>query len=251
MRIGIVGYGRMGKEVERCAREQGFHVAWSIDEDVNQGGVGITRDLVSTVDVCIEFTTPQAALANVQRVLAHGGKIVCGTTGWFSQLSEVESSVKKPGCALIYGSNFSVGANLFAMITEEAARLFGSFEEYDVAIHELHHAAKVDHPSGTALMLADVVCEAAPNKERAVSEIGWGPIEGSDLHVSFTRVGKSPGRHTIYFDSDHDTVEMQHTARGRSGFARGALMAASWVADREGIFTFQQVLKSLIDRRKP
>jgi 4-hydroxy-tetrahydrodipicolinate reductase len=241
----------MGKEVERLAKEQGFHVAWSIDQDVNQRGLGITQDLLARVDVCIEFTVPEAAPANVQRVLALGGKIVCGTTGWFSQLREVESAATKPGSALIYGSNFSVGANLFVMITKEAARLFGSFEEYDVAIHELHHAAKADHPSGTALMLADSVCEGIPQKERVASEIGLGPIRGTDLHVSFTRVGKTPGRHTVYFDSDHDTIEIQHTARGRSGFARGALMAAGWIVDREGIFTFQQMLESLINRRKP
>jgi 4-hydroxy-tetrahydrodipicolinate reductase len=250
MRIGIVGYGRMGKEVERLAGEQGVRVAWVLNEDENQGGVGLTEDLLVEVDVCIEFTAPAAALANVQCVLAQGGKIVCGTTGWYSQLHKAESSVT-PGSALVYGTNFSVGANLFAMITEQAAGLFGAFEEYDVAIHELHHAGKVDHPSGTALMLGEVVCEAFPQKTRVVSEVGPGRIHGEDLHVSFTRVGKMPGRHIVYFDGDHDTVEIHHTARGRCGFARGALMAASWITDREGVFTFQHVLRSLIDRRKP
>ena len=250
MKIGIIGYGRMGKEVERIAGEQGINVAWVLDEDANQQGIGLTGDLVAETDVCIEFTVPTAALANVQRVLAHGGKVVCGTTGWFAELSEAEFSMGT-GSALVYGSNFSVGANLFAMLTEEAARLFGRFKEYDVAIHELHHAAKVDHPSGTALMLAETVCRAFPQKTKAVSKLESGRIQGEHLHVSFTRVGNMPGRHTVYFDGSDDTIEIQHTARGRSGFARGALMAAGWVANREGIFPFHHVISSLIDRRKP
>jgi 4-hydroxy-tetrahydrodipicolinate reductase len=250
MRIGIVGYGRMGKEVAQLAKEQGFAVVWMLDEHNNRGGVGLTEEVVGEVDVCIEFTTPDAAPQNVRRILSHGGKMVCGTTGWYSHLSAAESYAR-PGSGLIYGSNFSLGANLFALVTAEAARLFGAFEEYDVAIHELHHRGKIDHPSGTARTLADVICQHFPRKVRPASEIPHGAIAEEALHVSFTRVGKIPGRHTVYFDCDDDTVEIQHTARGRSGFARGALFAARWLENREGIFTFQHVITSLTDRRKP
>ncbi len=248
MKIGIVGYGKMGHEVERLALEVGHVVGWRLDEAENPEGCGLTHDLVAGVDVCVEFTTPRVAAANVRRILAEGGKVVCGTTGWFEALRSVQEAARGPA-ALVWGSNFSIGAYLFGVVAREAARRFASFPEYDVALHEIHHAAKVDHPSGTAKNLADQLVELLPHKRSVVSDLGEGARGPEALHVSSTRVGSVPGVHTVYFDGPFDTIEIRHCARSRAGFARGALLAAEWLLERTGFYRFEDVIHSLMEAR--
>ncbi len=247
MNIGIVGYGRMGKEIERLSIEQGDTIGWIVDEEDNDQGKALTEGIISRVDVCLEFTSPEVAVPNVGKILSAGGKVVCGTTGWFDKLSSVGSMAYSKGGGLVYGSNFSIGANLFAMIVRDSSRLFVSFPDYDVALHEIHHSGKVDHPSGTALSLAEEIVQNLPGKDKVETALTKGAIDKNSLHVSSTRIGSFPGMHMVLFDSQFDTIEVRHTARSRTGFARGALLAAGWIADKQGVFSFKEVLSSIME----
>lgn len=246
MRLGIVGYGKMGREVERLAAEGGHEVAWTLDACGNDRGEGITPERLRAVDVCIEFTAPNVAAGNVRRILAHGGKVVCGTTGWFDAFPEIREDAR-PEAGLVWGSNFSLGAYLFGVIVREAARRFARFPEYDAALHEIHHAAKADHPSGTARTLAQAMLECLQSKRGVTTDLGVGPLDRRALHVSSTRVGYVPGVHTVYFDGPFDSIELRHAARSRSGFARGALLAAEWLLPRSGIHRFEDVVASVME----
>jgi 4-hydroxy-tetrahydrodipicolinate reductase len=248
MKIGIVGYGKMGHEVERLALDGGHEVVWKLDVDGNSAGVGLDHARLGEVDLCIEFSVPAAAAANVRQILAEGGKVVCGTTGWFESLPQVTEAARG-NAALVYGSNFSLGAYLFSALVRAAAGRFAPFPEYDAAIHEIHHAAKADHPSGTARNLATDLLDALPRKSTAVADLGQGPVGRECLHVSSTRLGHVPGIHTVYFDGPFDTIELRHTARSRGGFARGALLAAEWLLTRSGIHTFETVVQSLMEEK--
>lgn len=246
MRVGIIGYGKMGREVERLCLERGHQVAWRLDERDNPQGQALDDAALAAVDVCFEFTTPSAAVANLQAVVSRGGKVVCGTTGWYADLPVVERAAA-PGSGLVWGSNFSVGIYLFRQVVRIASRLASRFPEYDVAVHEVHHAAKVDHPSGTALHLAQVVLEEYRAKRSVVTALGPGRRAPEEVHVSSTRVGHVPGTHRVFLDGPHDTLELVHTARSRAGFAAGALRAAEWLRDKTGIFRFEEVLDAIVE----
>jgi len=247
--IGIVGYGRMGKEIERLSLENEDPVVWIVDEEDNTQGNALANEIISKVDVCLEFTSPDVAAINVRRILSFGGKVVCGTTGWFHELSSIRPMAYSNGGGLVYGSNFSVGANLFARIVRDSSRLFASFPDYDVALHEIHHSGKVDHPSGTAFSLAEEMVRNLPGKDTVETALPNGAIDKNSLHVSSTRLGSFPGMHMVLFDSQFVTIEVRHTARSRTGFAMGALLAARWIADKEGVFSFEEVLSSILEDR--
>ncbi|MBN1425177.1 4-hydroxy-tetrahydrodipicolinate reductase [Candidatus Fermentibacteria bacterium] len=248
MKIGIIGYGKMGHEIERLAADAGHEVVWRLDQADNPSAAALDGTRLGLVDLCVEFTVPAAAAANVGRILAQRGKVVCGTTGWFDCLEAVRGEARE-GSGLVYGSNFSLGAHLFSVVVREAAQRFAPFPEYDAAIHEVHHAAKADHPSGTARNLATSLLAALPGKTNALADLGEGPVGPDRLHISSTRVGHVPGVHTVFFDGPFDTIELRHSARSRAGFARGALLAAEWLLDRAGVFTFEHVIQSLVEGR--
>lgn len=242
MNLGLTGLGRMGSEVERLARAEGHEIGLSLDEHSNKGGVGLTREALATIEVVIDFSWPHVVLENIRKVAEAGVPMVVGTTGWYEHLPEARKLVERHHTALVYGANFSIGANLFLKLAEIATELFEPFAAYDPYVFEHHHRDKVDAPSGTALRIAEAVLGHTERKKKLQIGNPKGKIDPEGLHVASLRAGGASGHHVLGFDSSGDSVEIQHRARNREGFARGALFAAEWVRDKKGVFDFAEVL---------
>jgi 4-hydroxy-tetrahydrodipicolinate reductase len=234
MRIALIGFGKMGRQIDSIAREQGETIARIFDSrnPVEAGALG-------EVDMCVDFSTPETVVQNIRASIQAKRDIVVGTTGWDAHLPEFRNSVKESG--LLYSSNFSLGMNYFFRMVKRAAELMNGAAEYDAYIHEIHHRQKVDSPSGTALRLAKILIDDLDRKTEIVSRLPEGKIPPSALHVSSTRAGTVAGAHTVGFDSDADLIELKHTAKTRRGFALGALRAARWLGGRKGIYTMDDV----------
>ena len=244
MNIALIGYGKMGREIERIAKDRGVHVTATFDIADNQDGAGLTKDALKGVDVCIDFSSPESVVDNIRSVAASGKNIVVGTTGWHDKLDEVKGIVKSTKIGLLHSSNFSLGVNIFLQIVMDASRLFDKYNIYDVAVHEVHHTAKLDAPSGTALSIGAAVLKEFRRKSEIFSEASHGKINPHQLHVSSTRLGSTVGKHTVTFDSEADTIELVHSAKNRAGFALGAVVAAEWLKGKKGIFTMRDMLMS-------
>jgi 4-hydroxy-tetrahydrodipicolinate reductase len=242
MNIALIGYGRMGKEVEAVAQERGVKVQKIFTEKNNIGSLALTPEALREVDVCIDFSTPGVVLDNIKAVASCGKNIVVGTTGWYDRLDDVKKLVKEKKIGFLYSSNFSLGVNLFYQIVTDAARLLGKYPEYDVAINEVHHNKKADSPSGTALSLGLLVLQHHRRKKELLTETSHTEIAPNQLHVTSTRVGHVTGKHTVVFDSECDSIELVHTAKNRRGFALGALVAAEWLKGKKGFFTMKDVI---------
>ena len=223
-RVLIVGHGRMGRLVESLCAEYDMKVAGAIGRDAAADPANWPE-----ADVAIDFSLPDAVPANLPRLAARGMDVVIGTTGWQAHEDALKAEAARYPVGVVAASNFALGVNLFAALAERAAELFGSHPEFGAWIHELHHSAKRDAPSGTALMLQGAMRTAG--YDRAID-------------VSSTRAGSIPGTHTIGFDAAAETITLTHTARDRSSFARGALEAARWVAGRRGWFTMRDVVRT-------
>lgn len=228
--LAIVGYGKMGRMMERLAPEYGFEVRLKLGGQENAGARALTAETLRGIDAAVEFTKPDAAVANLQKLAAFEVGTVCGTTGWFGELDRLKERLGANGSGLVWGANFSVGVNLFREIVAEAARRFAREESYGAWGWEIHHAAKKDAPSGTLLSLAEEMKGSGYTRE---------------IHLSANRAGTVPGTHEIGFDSAEDTITIRHTARSREGFARGALRAANWVIGKKGIYEFREILREL------
>ncbi len=243
MILGLTGQGRMGTEVERLALQGQHEVRLSLDEYSNPDGIGLTKEALTGVEVVIDFSWPEAVVENIRRVAEAGVPIVVGTTGWYDRLGEARQLIEVNKTALVYGANFSIGANLFLKLAKFATGLFDPFSEYDPYVVEHHHREKVDAPSGTALRLSEIVVASTDRKTRTQIGNPEGKIDPEALHVSSLRAGGASGRHELGFDSSADSVEIVHTARNREGFARGALFAAGWVRGKKGVFEFADLLE--------
>jgi 4-hydroxy-tetrahydrodipicolinate reductase len=227
MKIAIIGYGRMGRMIEKAAADRGIDVALKLDEYNNSNFEGITKENFQGIDVAIDFSIPGAAVGNIERVAALGVNLVVGTTGWLDQMDHVRSVVAERGIGLVWSPNYSVGVNAFFRIVSEAARLLANESAYEPWAWEIHHSAKKDAPSGTLLKLVEQMKKA-----------GY----GRNVDVSSSRAGSIAGTHEIGFDSPADTITLRHTARGREGFASGAVKAAEWVKGRQGFYEFGDIL---------
>ncbi|MGH9397530.1 MAG: 4-hydroxy-tetrahydrodipicolinate reductase [Terriglobia bacterium] len=226
--LALLGNGKMGKAVATLAPQRGFAVKLVLDGISNKDYQAITPDNFKDVDVCVDFTTPDAALENIRRCAAIGCNLVVGTTGWHERLEEVRQIVDRAGTGLVYGANFSIGVALFYRAARAVAEIFKGYPAYEPYITETHHRFKRDAPSGTALELKRQI----------------GPIMAPrQLPVASVRAGYVPGTHELGFDSEADTVILRHTARGRQGFAEGALFAARWIAGKKGLFSFAEILE--------
>jgi 4-hydroxy-tetrahydrodipicolinate reductase len=227
MTIAIVGYGKMGRMVERTAAQRGIAVAAKLDEFNNANFEGIDAEKFREVDVAVDFSTPSCVIENIERIAALGVNLVIGTTGWQQHTPHVKSLVERHGIGLVWSPNYSVGVNAFFRIVDAAAKLLANEPEYEAWAWELHHSAKKDAPSGTLLKLVDEMRAA-----------GY----GGRVDVASNRAGATPGTHEIGFDSAADTIILRHTARSREGFALGAIKAAEWVADKKGFYEFGDIL---------
>ena len=222
MKLAIIGYGKMGRLIEQLAPEYGFKSIIALD-------IGDDFAKAAGADVAIEFTTPEAALSNIEKLAAMKLPVVVGTTGWLSHMDRVQAAVEKNGSALVWSPNFSVGVNVFLRVVREAARLLADEKEYGAWAWEIHHDTKKDAPSGTMIKLVEEMKAAGYPR---------------NIDVSSSRAGRHPGTHEIGFDSAADTITLRHAARSREGFARGALKAAQWIVGKQGVFEFGDVLFS-------
>lgn len=242
MNLALIGYGKMGKEVERVAHDRGLKVIKIFEVDENPDGTALTKESLKSVDVCVDFSSPEVVMNNIEAVAEAGKNIVVGTTGWYDRLDYVRKLVKEKKIGFLYASNFSLGVNIFTQIVMDAAHLFDRYPQYDVAIQETHHRGKADSPSGTALSLGSVILQAIKRKSELAGEAQHGAIKPHQLHVTSTRMGSVTGQHTVLFDSDADMIELVHTAKSRSGFAVGAIVAAEWLKGKKGFYTMRDVL---------
>ena len=220
MKIALLGYGKMGRMVEEAASRQNVEVACVIDP------VAGSRGRLEDCKVVIDFSEPAVVIDNIKMVAAAGLAMVVGTTGWYDRIEEVRRMVDEKQIGFVYGSNFSVGVNLMFKIARYSARLFSRFASHEPFIEEAHHQFKKDAPSGTAIFLKREV-EAETNR---------------DVPVASLRAGFIPGTHTVGFDSEADTLTITHTARSRAGFADGAIIAAQWIAGRQGFYEFSEII---------
>ena len=244
-RIALIGYGKMGREIHQLALENGDPVTAIIDPNRAEYAIPLTAESLCDTDVCIDCTSPDVVDGNIRSLAALKKDMVIGTTGWASRIDEVRDIVMEHNVGLLYASNFSIGMHLFLRVVAAAARLYGAYESYDVAVHEVHHRMKKDAPSGTALTLANAILEAFPEKTALVTGNKDGAVLHNELHVSSQRLGSVPGVHSVCFDSASDTVELKHTIRNRRGLAEGALRAARWIHGKKGLFTIEDMLNDI------
>ena len=243
MKIAIIGYGQMGKLLESLAAANDIEVVAIIDPKLNNE---ISAETISEADVCIDFTLPSTAVDNAEKIAKLGKNLVIGTTGWLSELPKIREIATENKVGIIYGSNFSVGMNTFFHIVENAAKLANSLDKYDLFGYELHHNKKQDSPSGTAKTLTDIVLKNINRKEQAQFDKLDRKIQENEFHFASIRSGNIPGTHVIGFDSTADTIELKHTARNREGFAIGALKAANWINNKQGIYDFKNIFFEML-----
>lgn len=237
MKVALLGYGKMGREIEKILISRGHTVDLIIDRD---NGGDLSPEKMAGIDVAIEFSTPDSAYDNVVRTLRCGVPVVCGTTAWLDRLSEVKALCEQLGGAFFYASNYSVGVNLMFRVNAMLAKLMEPFAQYDVTVDEIHHTAKLDAPSGTAVTLAEGILEGVSRKKRW--ELG-ASTEAEVLNVGAVRRSIVPGTHNVVWDSSVDEITLSHRAKSRAGFAEGAVFAAEFLVGKKGCFSMDDLLK--------
>jgi 4-hydroxy-tetrahydrodipicolinate reductase len=236
MRIALIGYGKMGQMIEQVALERGHEIVLKINID---NSADFTKEALAKADVAIEFTSPHSAFNNVTSCIEWGVPVVCGSTGWNEQLPEAKKLAEEKGIGFLHASNFSIGVNIFFELNKHLARLMAPHADYDVTLKEVHHTAKLDAPSGTAVTLAEGVLENLPRKQEWVTENSGLP---EHLVIISERTDPAPGTHYVKYSSEIDDIEIIHTAHNRKGFAIGAVLAAEYIAGKKGVCTMSEVL---------
>jgi len=230
MKIGLFGYGKMGKMIEQIAQDRGHTIVTKID-DPSQ-----TVDYTS-MDVAIDFSTPEAAFDNITNCFKNNVPVISGTTGWLDRFSEAVSICEEHKSAFIYASNFSLGVNIFFELNRHLAKMMSDLEQYKVSLEEIHHTQKLDAPSGTAITLAEGIIENTPYQKWELDKSG-----DKTIPIKSVREGMVPGTHSIAYDSPVDKIEIKHEAHNREGFALGAVIASEWIQEKVGIFSMKDVL---------
>ena len=236
MKIALVGYGKMGKTIERIAIERGHEVVLKISSSNKNE---LTKEHLAMADVVIEFTNPEVALENVQQCLSAGIPVVCGSTGWNDQLDQAYKTCAENNTAMLQSSNFSIGVNVFFEINSLLAQMMNTLPEYEVSIEETHHTHKKDAPSGTAITIAEKILA---NLDRKKKWANTQPNGADDLSITAHRKDEVPGTHLVKYSSVIDDIELIHTAHNRDGFALGAVVSAEFILGKKGIFTMKDVL---------
>ncbi len=232
MKIALFGYGKMGKTIEKLAVQKGHTIVAKV------GSQPVDKDLLKTADVAIEFSVPEAAVSNLTFCFENNIPVVSGTTGWLDNYSQMVNLCESRNGSFIYASNFSIGVNLFFSINEYAAKLMRPWNEYKVSIDEIHHTQKLDAPSGTAISLAEAIINNS-NKENWILD----QEKENELTIRARRVEDVKGTHIIKYQSNIDSLSLKHEAHSREGFAMGAIIAAEWLINKQGVYTMKDVLQ--------
>jgi len=242
MKIALLGYGKMGQIIERFALDRGHEIVLKITVDNKED---LTESNLRKADVAIDFSAPDAALDNIYACFAANLPVVVGTTGWYGQLQEVKNECLTSNNTLLYGSNFSIGVNIFFHMNKVLAQLMNNFPAYEVQVEEIHHTQKLDSPSGTAMTIAEGIIDNLDRKTEWVNELVGTPFEEvlkkEELLIESHRIENIPGTHTVVYSSEVDEIEFKHTAHSRSGFALGAIVAAEWVEHRQGFYNITDI----------
>jgi 4-hydroxy-tetrahydrodipicolinate reductase len=236
MKIALLGYGKMGKAIEEIAVSRGHEIVLKVNIDNLEDN---TIENIRKADVVIEFTGPESAFENIKKCIEAGVPVVSGSTGWLNKYEEAKNFCEAKNGTFLYASNFSVGVVIFFAVNERLAELMAAQPQYDVSIREIHHTAKLDAPSGTAITLAEQVLERSSFKKNWVKEQG---LNKDELSIFSERIDPAPGTHHVKYSSEIDEIEIIHTAHSRKGFAGGAVLAAEFIKDRKGIFSMRDVL---------
>ncbi len=249
MNIALLGYGKMGQEIEKIALANGHQIVLKIFfENAHE----LTIANLQKADVAIEFSTPATAKYHIERCLEAGVPIVVGTTGWYEHLPTLSQAIAAQNGSLLYSTNFSIGVNLFFYLNKKLATLMNNFPSYEVSIEEIHHTQKLDSPSGTAITTAEDILSNLERKrewKNKSPQSGNISLTANDLLITSVRTENVPGTHTVSYQSDIDSIELKHTAFNRKGFAHGAVTAAEWLqAGKKGIFTMSDVLATTFNK---
>ncbi|MDP9956615.1 4-hydroxy-tetrahydrodipicolinate reductase [Epilithonimonas hungarica] len=230
MKIALVGYGKMGKIIDEVAQSRGHEIVARLKETP-------TTESLNNADVVIEFSNPEAAFENIKVCLENNIPVICGTTGWLDKKTEIEKVTLENNSAFLYGSNFSLGVNLFFALNEKLAKLMSNVNEYTCQLEEIHHIHKLDAPSGTAISIAEGIIENSKYEAWKLDE-----TKDKELGIFAIREDEVPGTHSVFYRSEVDEIEIKHTAFNRNGFALGAVIASEWIIDKKGIFSMKDVL---------
>ena len=231
MKIALLGYGRMGKEIEKHAKKRNHKISFILDKHIQEGKI-------NDADVAINFSIPEAAVSNIKLALEKNIPVVSGTTGWLNDFDSIVSFCKKKKGAFLYASNFSIGVNLFFRINQYLAKFMQPYEtEYNTYLKEIHHTNKLDAPSGTAITLAEEILKYYDYKDWSLHK-----KDDNSLHISSVRKNEIPGTHKVSYFSDIDEISIKHKAFNRDGFAFGAIIAAEWILNKKGVFSMKDVL---------
>lgn len=230
MKIALLGYGKMGKVIEQIALKRGHEIVLKKSRQDNFDGL-------ENADVAIDFSIPESAVQNISACINANIPVISGTTGWLDQYNEIVDLVQQKNGAFIYGSNFSLGVNIFFQLNENLAKMMANLKEYNVAIEEIHHTQKLDAPSGTAISLAEGIISNSNYNKWTMDT----PTE-DQIQIEAKRIGTVPGTHIITYQSEVDTIKIEHEAHSREGFALGSVVAAEWLLGKKGIFTMKDVL---------
>lgn len=236
MNIALIGYGKMGKEIEQIALSRGHKIVLKVD--INNAA-SFTTDELKKADAAIEFSTPETAVDNIYKCFEAGVPIIVGTTGWLNKLDEVKQKCADKKQGLFYASNYSIGVNLFFKLNEYLAKLMNSYPDYNVTMEEIHHIHKLDSPSGTAISLANQVLERLDVKQKWVNTTTQNKNE---LGIISKRIDEVPGTHTVTYGSAVDEISITHLAHNRKGFALGAVIAAEWMKNKKGVFGMNDLM---------
>jgi len=230
MKIALLGYGKMGKTIESLALKKGHEI---VERTTRNSGT----PNINNCDVAIEFSIPECAVNNIEHCINNGIPVISGTTGWLDDYDKIINLCEKRNGTFLYASNFSVGVNLFFSINEYAAKIMAPWKEYIPEIEEIHHTEKLDSPSGTAISLANQITDLTNQK-------GWTQTQEKDkLNIISKRINDTIGTHSIHYKNEIDTISLKHEAHSRIGFAKGALLAAEWIANKKGVYTMKDVLQ--------
>lgn len=244
MKIALLGYGKMGKIIEKIATDRKHEIVLKIDYDNLHE---LTEENLRKADVAIEFSTPGTVMANIQNCFDADVPVVVGTTGWYDELDQVKQQCETGGRSLVYASNFSVGVNIFFHVNKVLAALMNNYPYYEIQVEEIHHTQKLDAPSGTAITIAEGIIENLNSKKEWVNILSVDGhqadenIRPNQLLIESFRIDSVPGTHTVIYDSEVDTIEFKHTAHNRNGFALGAVMAAEWLTKHPGFHPVQDM----------
>ena len=244
MKIALLGYGKMGKIIEKIAISRKHEIVLTVGVENLED---LTTENLQKADVAIEFSTPGAVLANIEYCFKAGVPVVVGTTGWYDKLPEIKQLCEQGDHTLLYGSNFSVGVNVFFHVNRVLAKMMNNYPYYDVQVEEIHHMQKLDAPSGTAITIAEGILENLDSKSEWINVLTTDDKNDDEqaasdqLLIESMRIDSVPGTHTVIYDSEVDTIEFKHTAHNRNGFALGAVLAAEWIPGKKGFYSVEDM----------